>query len=164
MFSRLDGATGESQLPANRIQQVTCGRVSLDTETVLLYQLACEGFMCLNEFCCVSRHRGTYFKSGQQKTDSEDGFLRVKSDFKSDVSILQQLVLRLVNWLVTIRSLTLNNNQCEPNSTSNVCFFPICSDICPENSVVTLRCTGMLLSLILKTKDSNTESSFLVLF
>ncbi|XP_030260626.1 transmembrane protease serine 2-like [Sparus aurata] len=56
----------------------------------------------------IGYSRGTYFKSGQQKTDSEDGFLRVKSDFKSDVSILQQLVL---------------------------------SDICPDNSVVTLRCT-----------------------
>ena len=50
LFSRLDRAAGESQLPANRIQQVTRACVSLDTETVLLYHLTCEGFTCLNEF------------------------------------------------------------------------------------------------------------------
>nr|XP_020455945.1 transmembrane protease serine 2-like [Monopterus albus] len=38
--------------------------------------------------------RGTYFKSGQQKTDSDDGFLIVKSDFNPEVFILQQLMFR----------------------------------------------------------------------
>ncbi|KAI3354415.1 hypothetical protein L3Q82_018939, partial [Scortum barcoo] len=37
--------------------------------------------------------RGTYFRSGQQKTDSDGGFLTVKSDFNPEASILQQLVL-----------------------------------------------------------------------
>lgn len=36
---------------------------------------------------------GTYFKSGRQKSDSEGGFLTVKSDFNPHVSLLQQLVL-----------------------------------------------------------------------
>ncbi|XP_037632097.1 transmembrane protease serine 2-like [Sebastes umbrosus] len=41
----------------------------------------------------VGYSRGTYFKSGQQQTDSDDGFLIVKSDFNPEASILQQLVL-----------------------------------------------------------------------
>ncbi|XP_076591384.1 transmembrane protease serine 2-like [Chaetodon auriga] len=52
--------------------------------------------------------RGTYFKSGEQQTDSDDGFLTVKSDLSSGASILRQLVL---------------------------------SNTCPNDSVVTLRCT-----------------------
>lgn len=40
--------------------------------------------------------RNTYFKSGQQQADSTDGFLRVKSTFNPEASLLQQLVLRLV--------------------------------------------------------------------
>lgn len=56
--------------------------------------------MCLNEvvFSVMWSDRGTYFKSDQQKTDSDDGFLTVKSDVDPEASILQQLVLRLVNW------------------------------------------------------------------
>ncbi|XP_028429791.1 transmembrane protease serine 2-like [Perca flavescens] len=42
----------------------------------------------------VGYSRGTYFKSGQQKTDSDDGFLIVKSDVNPEASILQQLGLR----------------------------------------------------------------------
>ncbi|XP_041797343.1 transmembrane protease serine 2-like [Chelmon rostratus] len=56
----------------------------------------------------LGHSRGTYFKSGQQQTDSDDGFLTVKSDFNPEASILQQLVL---------------------------------SNTCPNNSVVTLRCS-----------------------
>ncbi|XP_035536320.1 transmembrane protease serine 2-like [Morone saxatilis] len=41
----------------------------------------------------IGYSRDTYFKSGQQKTDSDDGFLLVKSDFNPEASILQQLVL-----------------------------------------------------------------------
>ncbi|XP_031146730.1 transmembrane protease serine 2-like isoform X2 [Sander lucioperca] len=41
----------------------------------------------------VGYSRGTYFKSGQQKTDSGDGFLIVKFDVNPEASILQQLVL-----------------------------------------------------------------------
>ncbi|XP_056229545.1 transmembrane protease serine 2-like [Seriola aureovittata] len=41
----------------------------------------------------VGYSRGTYFKSGQQKTDSDDGFLMVKSDFNPEAFILQQLEL-----------------------------------------------------------------------
>uniref|UniRef100_A0A8C4H1M3 Transmembrane serine protease 2 n=1 Tax=Dicentrarchus labrax TaxID=13489 RepID=A0A8C4H1M3_DICLA len=37
----------------------------------------------------IGYSRGTYFKSGQQKTDSDDGFLLVKSDFNPEASILQ---------------------------------------------------------------------------
>nr|XP_046246342.1 transmembrane protease serine 2-like [Scatophagus argus] len=40
----------------------------------------------------IGYSKGTYFKSGQQKTDPVDGFLIVKSDFNPEVSILQQLV------------------------------------------------------------------------
>ncbi|XP_029372837.1 transmembrane protease serine 2-like [Echeneis naucrates] len=40
----------------------------------------------------VGYSRGTYFKSGQQKTgDSEDGFLKVRSDLNPEAFILQQL-------------------------------------------------------------------------
>ncbi|GAA6218257.1 transmembrane protease serine 2-like isoform X2 [Lates japonicus] len=56
----------------------------------------------------IGYSRGTYLKSGQQKSDSSDGFLMVKSDFKPEAFILQHLVL---------------------------------SNTCPNNSVVTLRCT-----------------------
>ncbi|XP_028274527.1 transmembrane protease serine 2-like isoform X2 [Parambassis ranga] len=56
----------------------------------------------------IGYSRGTYFKSGQQQTDSDGRFLIVKSDFNPQVSILQQL------------------------HTSNMC---------PNNSVVTLHCT-----------------------
>ncbi|XP_040903257.1 transmembrane protease serine 2-like [Toxotes jaculatrix] len=56
----------------------------------------------------IGYSRSTYFKSGQQKTDSGDGFLMVKSDFNPEAFILRQLVL---------------------------------SNTCPNNSVVTLRCT-----------------------
>ncbi|KAG7479023.1 transmembrane protease serine 2-like [Solea senegalensis] len=52
--------------------------------------------------------RDTYFKSGQQRTDTDDGFLIVKSGFNPDAFILHQLVP---------------------------------SKFCPNNSVVTLRCT-----------------------
>ncbi|XP_070762161.1 transmembrane protease serine 2-like [Enoplosus armatus] len=45
----------------------------------------------------IGYSRGTYFESGQQKTDSDDGFLIVKSDFNPEASILQQLVLSGVN-------------------------------------------------------------------
>ncbi|XP_033487896.1 transmembrane protease serine 2 [Epinephelus lanceolatus] len=41
----------------------------------------------------VGYSRGTYLKSGQQKTDSDEGFLQVKSNFNPEASILQQLVL-----------------------------------------------------------------------
>ncbi|XP_031716393.1 transmembrane protease serine 2-like [Anarrhichthys ocellatus] len=41
----------------------------------------------------VGFSRGTYFKSGQQQTDSDDGYLIAKSDFNPEASILQQLVL-----------------------------------------------------------------------
>ncbi|XP_042342683.1 transmembrane protease serine 2-like [Plectropomus leopardus] len=41
----------------------------------------------------VGYSSGTYFKSGQQMTDSDDGFLIVKSHFNPEASILQQLVL-----------------------------------------------------------------------
>ncbi|XP_027136507.1 transmembrane protease serine 2 isoform X2 [Larimichthys crocea] len=41
----------------------------------------------------IGYSRGTYFKSGQQKADSDGGFLIVKSDFNPEASILQQLVL-----------------------------------------------------------------------
>lgn len=52
--------------------------------------------MCSNQvvFSAMRFDRGTYFKSGQQKRDSDDGFLIVKSDFNPEASILQQLVLR----------------------------------------------------------------------
>ncbi|XP_039987544.1 transmembrane protease serine 2-like [Xiphias gladius] len=56
----------------------------------------------------IGYSRGTYFKSGQQKTDSADGSLIVKSDISPGAFIVQQLVL---------------------------------SKTCPNNSVVTLRCT-----------------------
>ncbi|XP_059186773.1 transmembrane protease serine 2-like isoform X2 [Centropristis striata] len=42
----------------------------------------------------IGYRRGTYFKSGQQQTDSDDGFLMFKSDFNPEASILRQLVLR----------------------------------------------------------------------
>uniref|UniRef100_A0A665TGM3 Transmembrane serine protease 2 n=1 Tax=Echeneis naucrates TaxID=173247 RepID=A0A665TGM3_ECHNA len=46
----------------------------------------------------VGYSRGTYFKSGQQKTgDSEDGFLKVRSDLNPEAFILQQLEPRGVN-------------------------------------------------------------------
>lgn len=48
----------------------------------------------LSYFSVVWFDRGTYFKSDKQKTDSDDGFLIVKSDFNPEASILQQLVLR----------------------------------------------------------------------
>ncbi|XP_029302754.1 transmembrane protease serine 2-like [Cottoperca gobio] len=41
----------------------------------------------------VGYSRGTYFKSGHQQTDPDDGFLTVKSDFNPEASTLQQLVL-----------------------------------------------------------------------
>ncbi|XP_053278228.1 transmembrane protease serine 2 [Pleuronectes platessa] len=56
----------------------------------------------------IGYSRGTYWKSGQQKADSDDVFLKVKPDFHPEVFILQQLEH---------------------------------SDSCPNNSVVTLRCT-----------------------
>ncbi|XP_028320888.1 transmembrane protease serine 2-like [Gouania willdenowi] len=56
----------------------------------------------------IGYSRGTYFKSGRERKESDSGFLMVKSDFNPKVSILKQLVLR---------------------------------DTCPNNSVVTLRCT-----------------------
>nr|XP_008274199.1 PREDICTED: transmembrane protease serine 2 [Stegastes partitus] len=56
----------------------------------------------------IGYSRGTYFKSGQQTTDSGGRFLTVKSDFIPQTFISQQLVL---------------------------------SNTCPNNSVVTLRCT-----------------------
>ncbi|KAM6932150.1 transmembrane protease serine 2-like [Lycodopsis pacificus] len=40
----------------------------------------------------VGFSRGTYFKSGQQQTDSDVGYLIAKSDFNPEASILQQLV------------------------------------------------------------------------
>ncbi|KAM9359135.1 transmembrane protease serine 2-like [Symphorus nematophorus] len=54
----------------------------------------------------IGYSRDTYFKSGQQKTDSDDGFLTVKSDFNPKASILQQLVLSNTchnNSVVTLR-------------------------------------------------------------
>ncbi|XP_035009334.2 transmembrane protease serine 2 [Hippoglossus stenolepis] len=39
----------------------------------------------------IGYSRGTYLKSGQQKTDSDDGFLKVKPDFHPEVFILRQL-------------------------------------------------------------------------
>ncbi|KAM3875334.1 transmembrane protease serine 2-like [Diretmus argenteus] len=51
--------------------------------------------------------KSTYFKSGQQQSDSADGFLMVKPDSSPETAILQQLVH---------------------------------SNVCPSNSVVTLRC------------------------
>ncbi|KAM6987458.1 transmembrane protease serine 2-like [Tautogolabrus adspersus] len=41
----------------------------------------------------IGYSRETYFKSGQQQTDSKDGFLIVKSNFNPAASLLQQLVL-----------------------------------------------------------------------
>ncbi|KAM8904377.1 transmembrane protease serine 2-like [Spinachia spinachia] len=54
----------------------------------------------------VGYSRGTYFKSGQQTADSEDGYLMAKSDFDPEASILQQLVLSNTcpnNSAVTLR-------------------------------------------------------------
>ncbi|KAM9318645.1 transmembrane protease serine 2-like [Pholidichthys leucotaenia] len=57
---------------------------------------------CLN----MGFSRGTYFKSGQQKSESAARFIAVRSDFNPQVSILQQLVLSdscLNNSVVTLR-------------------------------------------------------------
>ncbi|XP_070685509.1 transmembrane protease serine 2-like [Pempheris klunzingeri] len=56
--------------------------------------------------------RDTYFKSDRQKADSDDGFLTVKSDFKPEASILQQLVLSNTcpnNSAVTLRCTDCGN-------------------------------------------------------
>ncbi|XP_068441625.1 transmembrane protease serine 2-like [Clinocottus analis] len=50
--------------------------------------------------------RGTYLKSGRQKTDSHDGYLMAKSAFNPEASILQQLVFSNTcpyNSAVTLR-------------------------------------------------------------
>ncbi|XP_034404928.1 transmembrane protease serine 2-like [Cyclopterus lumpus] len=54
----------------------------------------------------VGFSRGTYFKSGQRQTDSDDGYLIAKSAFNPEASILQQLVLSNTcpnNSAVTLR-------------------------------------------------------------
>ncbi|XP_034557361.1 transmembrane protease serine 2-like [Notolabrus celidotus] len=41
----------------------------------------------------IGYSKGTYFKSGPQQIDSSDGFVIVKSNYKPDESLLQQVVL-----------------------------------------------------------------------
>ncbi|XP_013124816.2 transmembrane protease serine 2 [Oreochromis niloticus] len=53
----------------------------------------------------IGYSRGTYFKSGQQRADCNDGFLLVKSKFNPQASILQQLALQNTcpnNMVVTL--------------------------------------------------------------
>lgn len=80
---------------------------------------------------------GTYFKSGQQRVHSDQGVLVISSNFNPEVHFLKQLEPRFVAFRVRISSVAMMpfNNQCINNFLSY-------RSSCPDNSAVTLRCTG----------------------
>lgn len=80
---------------------------------------------------------GTYFQSGQQRAPSDQGVLVISSNFNPEVAFLKQLELRFVAFRFRISSAEMIpfNNQCINNDFSS-------RSSCPNNSAVTLRCTG----------------------
>ncbi|XP_029964662.1 transmembrane protease serine 2-like [Salarias fasciatus] len=77
---RVQGSTSLLQIYSNKLKEwrTVCSYDWSDQHG----EASCQG---------MGYSRGTYFKSGQQKTASDNGFLIVKSGFNPDVSILQQV-------------------------------------------------------------------------
>lgn len=79
-YSRWDAQLVQPEMK----QKLLCERFSSDAQFFFFYNLCFD--------------RGTYFKSGQQRADANDGFLLMKSNFNPQASILQQLALQWVSW------------------------------------------------------------------
>lgn len=92
-WTEQQGRASCRQMGYGRWDAPACRWMMALTDCFLLYSDMWR--VCWNEVLWFDR--GTYFQSGQQKTASNDGFLMV-TDFRPEVSILQQLVLRFVNW------------------------------------------------------------------
>lgn len=80
MLPGLERSPGQSRLPGAGLQQVSWTLLITHVQAWRMTTTVCS-------------HRGTYFQSGQQRATSGGGFLRLKSDFYPEASILQQFVL-----------------------------------------------------------------------
>uniref|UniRef100_A0A3P9C328 Peptidase S1 domain-containing protein n=1 Tax=Maylandia zebra TaxID=106582 RepID=A0A3P9C328_9CICH len=78
---------GVTDCPAGQ-DEANCVRLHGSSFLLQIYSTQSKGRASCQSIGYI---RGTYFKSGQQRADANDGFLLVKSNFNPQASILQQL-------------------------------------------------------------------------